>query len=210
MFLPSGEGVTLSAARRRLESLITERLKPGVDKSQIDQRIWTLLGQTRAVMFTDLSGFSRHVAKFGIVHFLQTIYESVRIFVPLIEKHDGVLLKAEADSLLAIFSLPRHALSCAIAMQEATKRYNEGVPPEEQILLGVGLGFGEMLQIGEEDVFGAEVNAASKLGEDVAKGSDILVTEHFRQHLGEPVGIEFAKLDFIPPGAEAAYAVKYR
>jgi hypothetical protein len=39
VFLPSGEGVTLSAARRRLEALIAERLKPGVDKSLIDQRI---------------------------------------------------------------------------------------------------------------------------------------------------------------------------
>jgi hypothetical protein len=99
-------------------------------------------------MFTDLSGFSRHVAKFGIVHFLQTIYESVRIFVPLIEQHDGVLLKAEADSLLAIFSLPRHALSCAIAMQDATKRYNEDVPPEEQILLGVIPGIQRLQQFG--------------------------------------------------------------
>jgi class 3 adenylate cyclase len=209
VFLPSGEGVALSAARRRLEALIVERLKPGVDKSVIDQRIWTLLGQTRAVMFTDLSGFSRHVAKFGIVHFLQTIYESVRIFVPLVEQHDGVLLKAEADSLLVIFSSPRHALSCAIAMQHATVEYNLGVPPEEQILLGVGLGFGEMLQIGEEDVFGAEVNAASKLGEDIAKGGDILVTEHFRHHLDDMDGLESTKLDFIPPGAEGAYAVKY-
>jgi class 3 adenylate cyclase len=88
--------------------------------------------------------------------------------------------------------------------------YNLGVPPEEQILLGVGLGFGDMLQIGEEDVFGAEVNAASKLGEDIAKGGDILVTEHFRHHLDDMDGIEFTKLDFIPPGAEGAFAAKYR
>jgi hypothetical protein len=31
---------------------------------------------------------------------------------------------------------------------------------------------------GDDDVFGAEVNAASKLGEDTAKAWEILVTRH--------------------------------
>jgi class 3 adenylate cyclase len=56
-------------------------------------------------MFTDLSGFSRNVAKFGIIHFLQTIYESERLLIPIIEDHDGILLKAEGDSLLVIFAM---------------------------------------------------------------------------------------------------------
>ena len=94
MFFPSGRGVTFSASRQRLERLIEERAQPGANKDAIDRRIWNLLGAKRAVMFTDLSGFSRNVAKFGPVHFLHTIYASIQIFVPLIERHDGILLKA--------------------------------------------------------------------------------------------------------------------
>jgi class 3 adenylate cyclase len=161
-------------------------------------------------MFTDLSGFSRNVAKFGIIHFLQTIYESIRIFVPLIEAKDGILLKAEADSLLVIFRHPDQAMACAIAMQQATREFNKNAAPEEQVLLGVGLGYGDMLLVGDEDVFGAEVNAASKLGEDTAKGGEILVTVNFRENLKNVGGLEFDKIDFIPPGALAAYNVKYR
>jgi class 3 adenylate cyclase len=210
MFLPSGQGVSLSASRHRLERLIALRLEPNADKAHVDRRIWDLFGQTRAVMMTDLSGFSRNVAKFGIVHFLQTIYESIRIFVPVIEAHDGILLKADADSMMVVFRTADHAMNCAIKMQHAARKYNLDMPEEEQILLCVGLGYGRMLLIGDEDVFGAEVNAASKLGEDTAKTGEILVTESFKQNLQNPADhLEFDKLDVAPSGAAGAYAVRY-
>jgi len=41
----------------RLWHLIEERLKPGADREQVDQRIWDLFGERWAVMFTDLAGF---------------------------------------------------------------------------------------------------------------------------------------------------------
>lgn len=208
MFMPYGRRVTQSASQQRLEQLITERLKDGADKAAIDKRIWSLLGETWAVMYTDLSGFSRRVAEFGIIQFLQTIYESLRLFIPCIEAQDGILLKAEADSLLVIFRRPEPAMACALAMQQAAKDYNRDVPPEEQVLLCVGLGYGEMLRIGDEDVFGAEVNAASKLGEDMATAREIMVTENFRAHLPE-MGLAFEKLPTAPSGAGAAYAVSY-
>src|SRR5260221_12418859 len=95
--------VVSSASQDRLEKLIEARLKPDADKEQIDARIWDLFGEEWAVMFTDLSGFSRNAAQFGIIHFLQVIFESQRLFVPCIEQHDGILLKLEGDSMLVIF-----------------------------------------------------------------------------------------------------------
>ena len=111
--------------------------------------------------------------------------------------------------LLVTFRGPDQALACAVAMQRAAEAHNREVPPEEQVLLCVGLGFGDMLVVGDEDVFGAEVNAASKLGEDTAKTGEILVTENFRAHLRE-FGYEFSEIDFVPPGAAAAFKVDYR
>jgi len=209
--MPCGRRVTQSASQQRLEQLIMERLKAGADKAAIDKRIWDLLGETWAVMYTDLSGFSRRVAEFGITHFLQTIYESMRIFIPCIEEHDGILLKAEADSLLVIFRRPELAMACALTMQREAEIYNRDMPPEEQVLLCVGLGYGEMLRIGDEDVFGAEVNAASKLGEDTAKAWEILVTENFRDNLPADAaeGLRFDRLPAAPPGAVAAYSTVY-
>ncbi|HPG58893.1 MAG TPA: adenylate/guanylate cyclase domain-containing protein, partial [Candidatus Wallbacteria bacterium] len=151
-----------SASADRLNKLMRERLKPGADKKLIDERIWDLFGEEWAVMFTDLSGFSRGVEKFGIIHFLQTIYESERLLLPLIENFDGILLKVEGDSLLVIFRNVNKAVRCALEMQGVLKKYNETQSDEEKILLCVGIGFGRVLKIGDSDVFGAEVNAASK------------------------------------------------
>ena len=72
------------------------------------------------------------------------------------------------------------------------------------MLLCVGLGFGRVLRIGDADVFGAEVNAASKLGEDIAKAGEILVTQGVKAAL-EGSGIAFASISDVPPGAAAAF-----
>ena len=96
--------------------------------------------------------------------------------MPCIDHYDGILLKVEADSMLVIFRNVRKAIDCAVRMQQSVKAYNKDKEDTEKILLGVGLGFGQVLHIGDEDVFGAEVNAASKLGEDTATAWDILVT----------------------------------
>lgn len=160
-------------------------------------------------MFTDLSGFSRGVAKFGIIHFLQTIYESERILIPIIEDHDGILLKVEGDSFLVIFRNVRKALQAAVHMQRVLKTYNADKVDEEKVLLCVGLGFGKMLRIGDTDVFGAEVNAASKLGEDTSKAWEILVTEAVKERAGAIPEIVFEEIDDIPPGAGRAYRALY-
>lgn len=201
--------IVVSASEDRLEKLIAERMVCGPDKSMIDERIWDLFGEEWCVMFTDLSGFSRGVAKFGIIHFLQTIQESERLLIPVIEDHDGILLKVEGDSFLVIFRNVTKGVQGAIAMQRTLKKYNVDKPDEEKVLLCVGLGFGKMLRIGDTDVFGAEVNAASKLGEDTAKAWEILVTEGVKTRCKDIEDITFTELPDAPPGAQCAYKVGY-
>src|ERR1700682_6614308 len=110
--------VAHTASEHRLEKLISERLIPSADRDGIDRRIWDLFGEEWCVMSTDLAGFSRNVAEFGIIHFLQTIHESERILVPVIEAHDGILLKVEGDSFLVIFRNIDKALHAAVEMQK--------------------------------------------------------------------------------------------
>lgn len=202
--------IVISASEDRLQKLIEERLKPGADKAKIDERIWDLFGEDWSVMFTDLSGFSRGVAKFGIIHFLQTIFESERILTPIIEEHDGILLKVEGDSFLIIFRNVKKAIQCAVAMQRELKDYNKNKSDEEKVLLCVGLGYGRMLRIGDSDVFGAEVNAASKLGEDTANAWEILVTKAVKDQANDMADISFEEISDVPPGADKAYRVLYK
>jgi class 3 adenylate cyclase len=210
--MPYLNRVAITASEERLEQLIEARLVPGADQRAIDARIWDLFGEQWAVMFTDLSGFSRGVAEFGIIHFLQVIHESQRILVPCIDRHDGILLKSDGDSLLVIFRTARGALECSLAMQQAAQDYGRDRTPAEQVLLCIGLGFGPVLRIGDRDVFGAEVNAAAKLGEDTAKAHEILVTGAVRDAVAgsEPLGVAFEPIDGAPPGAREAFRVNHR
>lgn len=137
------------------------------------------------------------------------IHESERLLIPRIEAHDGILLKVEGDSFLVIFRNVRKALQCSIDMQRTLESYNESKAPEDQVLLCVGLGFGRMLRIGDADVFGAEVNAASKLGEDTAKAREVLVTEAVRREAADMPGLSFERFDAEAPGAGAAYKLVY-
>lgn len=199
----------LSASEDRIEKLIAERLRPGADQAAIDARIWDLFGETWAVMFTDLAGFSRGVAEFGIIHFMQIIYESQRLLIPCIDAHDGIVLKTEGDSLLVIFRNAGKAIECALTMQRALRDYNVGKSDAEQILLCVGLGCGRVLRIGDRDVFGAEVNAASKLGEDIAEAGEILVTGSLQEAVADRPELRFEPIARVPPGAASAARLCY-
>lgn len=201
--------ISESASEDRLERLIEERLRPGADRERIDERLWDLFGEEWCIMFTDLSGFSRGVEKFGIIHFLQTIYESERLLIPVIEEHDGILLKTDGDSFLVIFRNVQKAIRASVAMQRTLHKYNAGKPGEDQVLLCIGLGVGRVLRIGDSDVFGPQVNAASKLGEDIAKAWEVLVTKAVVDRAGKCEGITFEPIDKVPPGAAAAYRMKY-
>ncbi len=197
------------AGEERLEKLIHQRTLPGADKEKIDKQIWDLFGEEWSVMFTDLSGFSRNVAKFGIIHFLVTIHEAERLLTPVIEDHGGIILKVEGDSFLIIFRKSINALECAVNMQRTLVLYNVDKLPEEKVLLGVGLGHGHMLRIGDSDVFGAEVNAASKLGEDTAKAGEILATDALREKVIKIYPEGWEKLEEVPSGATGAWKYIY-
>lgn len=201
--------ILTSASEDRLEKLIKARIQDGANKEEIDKHIWDLFGEEWCVMFTDLSGFSRHVAKFGITHFLQTIYESERILMPIIEEHDGILLKEEGDSFLVIFRNVSKALEASIHMQKILLQYNKNKSDEEKVLLCVGLGFGRVLRIGDQDVFGNEVNSASKLGEDMAKAGEIIVTKSVYDVCIDFPNVKFEEMKGETPGGGGAFKVLY-
>ncbi|MBI5508095.1 MAG: adenylate/guanylate cyclase domain-containing protein [Deltaproteobacteria bacterium] len=199
----------LKGSEARLWRLVAARTQPGADTKAIDERIWDLFGDDWAVMFTDLSGFSRQVARFGIIHFLQVIYEQKRLLLPIVADHDGILIKTEADSFLILFKRAKGALECAVVLQRACRQMNERRLPEEQVLLCLGIGYGRILRIGDVDVFGAEVNAASKLGEDTAKANEILMTGAAMSAAGNIPGLRYEDLGLAVPGSDHNYRVLY-
>jgi adenylate cyclase len=206
--MSSEEG--LKASQARLWKLVEERCKAGADVSAIDQRIWDLFGEDWAIMFTDLSGFSRRTSEFGIIHFLQIIHEQRKLLLPIVESFDGLLLKQEGDSFMIMFRRADRAVECGVAMQQACKNVNERRKVEEQILLCLGIGYGRVLRIGDEDVWGREVNGASKLGEDTAKPYEILVTSAAKTALGDKGDYTYEDIGAGSFGGDPNYKLGYK
>jgi class 3 adenylate cyclase len=197
----------LKAGSERLWALIAARAEKDADTDEIDRRIWALYGERWAVMFTDLSGFSRSVSEFGILHFLQTIYEHKQLLYPVIELHGGILVKEEGDSLLLLFRHVEPALHCAQEMMAACERVNARRKPEEHILLCLGIGYGDILRVADYEVWGQEVNAASKLGEDRAKAGEILLTDAARIALGDAAPTTLTELTEAVSGTPRSFRV---
>jgi class 3 adenylate cyclase len=109
---------------------------------------------------------------------------------------------------LIIFRNVKKAVLCAIKMQEALQVYNQSRPAEEQVLLCVGIGYGKMLRVGEADVFGQEVNAASKLGEDIAAAGEILATQAVVDQTKD-LNLIWNKLEQPLKGMGEAFRLKY-
>jgi adenylate cyclase len=161
---------TLGEALRR-----RERLAPA-GRQRLDVRTHAKLDRKLAIVYTDTDDFTVRVARHGIMHFLMVFARGVRALRPFVARHRGRLVKVEADSLLLVFKDAGRACRAVIAMGAALERLNRGKPESERVVFSFGIGFGEVLDLGE-DVLGLEVNLASKLGEDRARPGEILLTE---------------------------------
>ncbi len=149
------------------------------DKTKIplvDQAITAKLEKEMAVVFTDMSDFTSRVHKYGIIPYLSSLHQGVKMARPLIEKHSGELIKLEGDSLLMVFRDVPSAVTAAKEINGHYQEFNNSVPEEERIEISFGIGFGKILKT-ESDAFGEEINLASKLGEDLAYPGEILLTQ---------------------------------
>jgi adenylate cyclase len=166
----------MGKTKQILFDLIEQRLQPGANIAELDEKIWSMFGETWAVLCSDMTGFTRRTDEFGIIHFLTLIYEMQKLLKPIVLAYNGLLIKTEADNLFVIFREPAQAVHCALAMHDATLRYNEGKTADYKIMVCIGIGYGKLVKIGDEDCFGNEVNRAFKLGEDIANAGETLLT----------------------------------
>jgi class 3 adenylate cyclase len=100
-------------------------------------------------------------------------------FVPEVRQglaaRHGRLVKVEGDSLLLEFTGLSEACAAVRGIEALLHRRNRGLPSRDQLHFSYGIGWGDVLDLGD-DVFGLEVNLASKLGEDVARPHEALLT----------------------------------
>ncbi|MBV9211253.1 MAG: adenylate/guanylate cyclase domain-containing protein [Acidobacteria bacterium] len=169
--------------RADLRRMLQERNEHPERMAEIDAAIKETFGETHAILIMDMSGFSRVTLQYGIIHFLAMIHRMNEIARPTIEEHGGEVVKFEADNAFAVFNEVDEAVEAAIDILKRLSAANTMLPPEFDMYGKFGIGYGEVLMLEDDDLFGAEVNLASKLGEDLAARNEILLTEEAYQRL---------------------------
>jgi class 3 adenylate cyclase len=163
-------------SRAHLDQLLQQMLDRPEAEAELTREIEEQFGETRAVLVLDMSGFSRTTQLRGIVAFLLMIHRMRRIVTPVIEANGGLVIKAEADNLYCLLESVDGAVNAARELIAKLDRDNEDCGEGCEIYVSIGIGWGQILNIDEEDLFGDEVNLASKLGEDLAERSEVLLT----------------------------------
>ena len=172
----NNESVSQHNSRANLERILSDMIEEPERRTELSRMIEEIFSQDKAVLVLDMSGFSRTTQRHGIVSFLLMIHEMQLIARPCVEAHRGLLLKADADNLFCLFDTVADAVRASRDITERLNAANPLLPEDRRLYVSIGIGFGDILNIEDEDLFGNEVNLASKLGEDVAERGEILLT----------------------------------
>jgi adenylate cyclase len=196
--------------KAELQRLLQLRNEHPEKIAEIDAQIQTIFAETHAILVLDMSGFSRLTIRYGIVHFLAMIHRLSAIAIPLIEQAQGQMVKQEADNLFAVFADLNLAVNAAIDILKSLAAVNTGLPDSMDLRASIGIGYGDVLMVEGKDLYGNEMNLASKLGEDLARAGEILLTETAFQRL-DTTQYPCSEIELSISGLElTAYQVQFR
>lgn len=144
----------------------------------VTERVTEMFGESRAVLVLDMSGFTRATQRGDLISYLLMINQMQRLAVPTVEKHGGIFVRADHDNLTCLFDEVLPAIKAARAITTQLETVNVVLPADRELYVSIGIGFGSLLNVENQIVYGNQVNLASKLGEDIGQLGDILLTEN--------------------------------
>lgn len=153
-----------------------QRLQRGrITQSDFDEKYQRIV----SVLVLDMTGFTNTAIHHGEVHSLLRIYDAQRVCLPVLKDFSAELIRAFADDLVALFEHPAAAVDAALDIHDRIDMFNQselsGPAPTECC---VGIGYGKVYAIGPNRAMGDEMNQASKLGEDLARSRETLLTRN--------------------------------
>ena len=160
----------------RLRQFLRRRTKTDPQRRpELDCKSFPSLFRKRAIVFTDTADFTLRTARDGILHFLMVFDTVSSAARKVVRSTGGELVKVEGDSFLIRYDHVDDAARGVLALDDAIQAYNRRRPENEQVHFSYGIGYGDVLDI-DDDMFGLEVNLASKIGEDLAEPGEALLT----------------------------------
>ena len=181
------------------------------EQTHLKERIWNTFGIEKAVFVLDMSRYSSTIYTRGVFHSLKMIRMLRSTATPIIKKFKSEILEQKADNFLVIFDQSLDAVNAAVALNQTFDKVNRTTPELENIYIKVGIDFGKFLRVDEVGFFGLPINLASKLGEDLAERSKLLISDTVFERIKEALKWPVEKIKFSVSGLElAAYKVLFQ
>lgn len=150
----------------------------------------------RAILSIDMTGFTVSTLEFGEIKGLTRILDAQRVAIPVLQEYGAELVRCFADDIVALFIHPDPAIDAALEIHTRVRLFNASpLASEHPTLCCAGIGYGRVLAIGPNLAQGDEMNRASKLGEDIARGNETLVTERVRDAVAAREDVLFERQD---------------
>lgn len=126
-----------------------------------------------AILSADVKGYSRLMGadEEGTLHTL-TAYREV--MTALIQQHQGRVVNAPGDALLAEFESVVDAVKSAVEIQRELTKRNAELPTDRRMEYRIGINLGDVMVEGEA-IYGDGINIASRM-ESLADGGGICIS----------------------------------
>ena len=134
-----------------------------------------------AVLIADAVGYSTRMTDDELSTHRQFMSDLETVFRPLIDRHDGKLVKTTGDGFLALFDSAVQAVECASTMQTQMGQRLSALPADRRMPYRMGINAGDII-VEPEDVYGDDVNVARRLEEMTTPG-DIYITAAVLRYL---------------------------
>jgi class 3 adenylate cyclase/polyhydroxyalkanoate synthesis regulator phasin len=185
----------LQAAQRFIPTQYLEFLeKDNITKVNLGDHV----SAEMAVMFSDIRGFTTMSEKMTAQENFDFINEYLKLVSPIIQKHEGFIVKFLGDGMMAIFPYgAADAVLAGIEKSALVQTFNETLKSRGlgSINVGIGVHIGSMMvgMIGEEmrmqgDAFSDNVNLTSRIeGLNKFYGTSMIISEDTLRQIPQPV-----------------------
>lgn len=150
---------------------------------EIHRRVAQECRETRAVMFTDVTGSTSFFERHGDFGGLLLLREYNRVMTPIIAGHGGSIVKTLGDGLLVVFPTVNEAGRAAVQMQQRTQEASLDSSGASAVAITIAIHAGDIFRY-NDDVFGDVINVTARVS-SFTNPSTILMTEAARRQLDE-------------------------
>ena len=127
-----------------------------------------------AILSADVVGYSRLMAADEAAT-VETLKAYRDIIARLVVRHDGRVVNAPGDALLAEFPSAVEAVQAAIEIQQSVEGHNIELEADRRMQFRIGVNLGDVIEEADGTIYGDGVNIAARM-EALAEGGGICIS----------------------------------